>query len=340
MRLNKAYLIILAVMVLYANSVAGQNLLENGGFENADENGKPIGWGIRAKGCRVVTDNPQEGKCCLQIPHQNGKAAYVHHKKIPVKPGTQVTISVWARADGFLGHDAHVLLDTPGFCQLVTDTGRPRYSAKEIINKGWVQLSCSGIVPEGTTNMGFHFKVWNFESGAVCWDDVSVTVKEESKILSSAIYRFDFEKKQSPTFPGFRKITADDKYDKRKGYGWITEEGSKLESIARMSKRYRVCKPDPLCNDFCYANGAKFRIDLKPEKYKVALILGDIGKWWAAPGLDWYKGHEVKVNGERAAYRAPFKNREEYNRQWFFRDYYNQYYKGEDVWERYVAGRF
>lgn len=333
----------------------GLNLLENGGFEVVAKDGKPSGWDCRTAICEVVNKHALEGERCLEmLPRESD--SYVWSKPIPVAVGARLKVSVAMRHErtnpetqpGVVA--TFVVLDAKGQQIKVLETlrGDTWCMSSDLPSGQWRRFSAEGFVPQGATHLHVGLTVWHMRTGSVFWDDAVVTVEKEKarQVVPSALYRFDFEDAAGQTFPGFQRVTDADLYQAARGYGWIVPKGATLKAVTQITPAAQVRKPDPLANDFCFASGAQFRIDLPSGKYKVWMVIGDIGRCWAEHGLDWRQGHEVKVDGKRVAYRAPYivKNTPEehqrYMNEWFFRDYWTQYRRGEDLWERYVEPMF
>lgn len=74
----------------------GSNLLHNGGFEEIDANGKPVGWTFQEP-ILVESKNPKMGKYCVRITTDSDSSNSINKQYVTLEPDTYYTLSAWIK---------------------------------------------------------------------------------------------------------------------------------------------------------------------------------------------------------------------------------------------------
>ncbi|MFB3894013.1 MAG: hypothetical protein ACE15C_18550 [Phycisphaerae bacterium] len=134
---------------------------------------------------------------------------------------------------------------------------------------------------------------------------------------------------------GFTPVTVASDYAKDKGFGWVGAEGEVktdwLELRGKLNARSRP-GPNDLLNSWI-AGGLPFQVDVPNGKYTVTTCMGDWGEYEFFPFGSFtllYQGKEVFKSVH---------NRDNLD-QWLYKHKYDDYERGEKLYDRYVKSRF
>lgn len=154
------------------------NLLQNGSFEDLDEDGNPVGWSTRTWGgsavFEVVPGAGRDGGVAVKI-HSNSGADAGWAQQVTLQRGVTYRISGWIKAVNFDNN-------TGRGAQFSSDTGQMGSATPPITEDtdGWVfvthtfTLSGSGSVNDLIIAL---FGGWGQSIGTVYFDDVRLTVE-------------------------------------------------------------------------------------------------------------------------------------------------------------------
>ncbi len=140
------------------------------------------------------------------------------------------------------------------------------------------------------------------------------------------VWPFDMGGADSPVWPGFTQVTAENAYSADLGYGWLLES----EDI----RAYLAGNIDALAIDDISGLGKRtgqFRVDLPDGEYTVWVLTGAMGNIWRLRSMR--QAHELLTGDEVVATVDPPEERlfEVANYEWS---------AGDDLWRRYVGSRF
>jgi len=149
------------------------------------------------------------------------------------------------------------------------------------------------------------------------------------KSLGADIWRFDFGSEKSPVWDGATPITPADHYSAEKGFGWLKpfpKEDAGGTHYAHKGKGKTYTDPDDLTCDYVRHEGP-FRVDVPPGKYRVSVILGDIGAYRYEPN----KSYGVDAQGKHAFVQKI--DHTNFYSEYFFRNQDWEYTPNADVFE-------
>lgn len=129
---------------------------------------------------------------------------------------------------------------------------------------------------------------------------------------------------KSPGFPGFTRITENDRYSKEHGWGWLKSDFSRLEDRLH---------PDNLFRSYIACRDAELAIDLPNGKYRVNLQLEDPGYWEFMQNY-----HERRVSAEGKVVIDERMDGPEFLRRYFLNQDAEDI-PGDDPFEKYVQPR-
>jgi len=166
-----------------ADETPGENLLPNGGFEDADDQGRPAGWQQVSRTAKTVgsgkatSKHPRTGKRSLHIskPTLDGDSHMLSYggwkSPIEIKPNTKYRLTAWIKATG-KGQQCVQL-------SFAAERWRPTSLNAYVMPCGigahdWKQVSAVATSPADARYAAIRIHLWKSQGDAY-FDDVQLT---------------------------------------------------------------------------------------------------------------------------------------------------------------------
>ncbi|MBX7259280.1 MAG: hypothetical protein K1Y02_23160 [Candidatus Hydrogenedentes bacterium] len=168
--------------------VVGDNLAANPGFEDADANGAPTGWGAASDVYTRDTATFHSGGASLKYVNDNADRYLLCSRGIPLKPGKMYELSFWVKTQGVDGDDsgATVCLEWHG------KNGKYLGGFYPDGRKGdtdWTQVTAiSPRISEDATGISINCYLRKDMKGTAWWDDISVREVRERPLSVVMLY--------------------------------------------------------------------------------------------------------------------------------------------------------
>ena len=153
-------------------------------------------------------------------------------------------------------------------------------------------------------------------------------------------FKFDMGTAKSPVWHGCTRVTKEDVYTAKRGYGWRTK--SKLNDCHRTpwhQKGSTTSVPDGLWGDFVFSYGENsFVVDLPNGEYEAVMLIGDMGSAYGPYGCkvrSLYPSRSiiVKANGKETVKEIiTEKNILDY----WYQNERTEYRRGDNPWTKYI----
>ena len=164
--------LMLGLVLVTAASVA--DLVKNPGFEEADEEGRPSGWGgpvhVYSRDATVA----RSGKASLKFVNNNPDDYALCGRSVDLEQGRMYEISVWVKTEGIEGEDSGATI-----CVEWQDANGQylggHYPRGVKGDTDWTEVkSVTGRIPENAARCSVTCYVRKGMTGTAWWDDVSV----------------------------------------------------------------------------------------------------------------------------------------------------------------------
>lgn len=146
---------------------------------------------------------------------------------------------------------------------------------------------------------------------------------------------FDFGTKDSPVMNGFTRITPDNIYDGKHGFGWIPPYPKSKDAGQHATRKNRGLKndPDSMTCDFIDSGSSSFQIDLPPGRYWITAWMGTIGGGMYQPN----KNFGIKAQ-EKTILEVPIDSTNFYT-DFYFKNQDWEINSNTDIFEEIIAPR-
>ena len=348
-------------------SVWSQNMIEgsNPGFEKVvpGRAGVPAVWNVYpGKGTLALDDKePFSGTHSLRLESVDPMSPpQCTLDLFPVQPSTVYIVSFMARAlpgpKGTARGMINILLRYHDENQKPLPIRGKEYVGRIQINsqnpsKEWLEYR--GAVMAPPTARYAHLKVAPWRGTGKAWfDDFQVIADPAQKANARVpaggkgkVKYFDFQKKDSPLWPGFQAVDETTAYSTATGYGWLASDGSKapasrngksingLVGKTNGSTRSPI-RPDALSGDDLQTRnkGIQFVCDIPNGAYKVILAVEGYGRRdYPTPDESW----AITAEGKE---KLSFKMTQEkmLSDEHLYRWWDTQFDPSRDAWDTYI----
>ncbi|MFA6239726.1 MAG: carbohydrate binding domain-containing protein, partial [Candidatus Hydrogenedentales bacterium] len=205
------HLIACVAVVLAAGAadyeVVGENLVVNPGFEEADADGAPVGWGGERDVYTRDTTTFHSGGASLKYVNGNADRYVLSSRGIALKPGKMYEVSCWVKTQGVEGDDsgATVCLEWYGANgKYLGGYYPPGFKG----DTDWKQIvAMSPRVAEGATGISVSCYLRQGMKGTAWWDDLSVREVRE-RPLSVVVLHPNYRNELTEAGPAEARIRA------------------------------------------------------------------------------------------------------------------------------------
>jgi len=244
---------------------APRELLVNGGFEEADESGAPLGW-ITGGGGTVwrcaATGDPMDGDsvprsgdymACFDRSHRSSRDYYVYQDVDVASYSSSIDAgTAYITAVGYFESDQHPSFDDVYLQVRFLDSQKnelpgTRYDSGTQRPGSWTQYGVEqSLVPANTRYVQMRFNTWEHGWDAGSADDFSVTINGNGKGEETA------------TEAEAQETVCEKKYNGYYSYGDCGEvnDVNSFEECCKLTKERQQLQPDRGINRFSY-NGNK-----------------------------------------------------------------------------------
>lgn len=328
--------------------VGPENLLPNGGIEEADPDDKHAAYWVKG-GERLVDPRlAHSGESCLKLlPRKNATQSDPYsHAQTPGQPGVVVdenkdyTFRYWVRTDGAEGKLVKCMSQLYWYKEDKTYIKHEGLASVRGSNR-WTEESRVRRSPPGACYAMVDI-FFDGEEDQFYLDDLSIipvqrltvaapktALAKESVSAAShpGIKRFDFGL-DTAVWPKFEAVTPKTAYSRERGFGWTAP--------ANFGVGVRPL-PDDLARDFILAEApATFAVDLTDGRYLAWFLIGDngLGGSIVPTHVNW----SIKADGtEILRYRPDAKT---FYEQVVFRNLNDWWAPGVDVYARFIAPQY
>ena len=348
-------------------SVWSQNMIEgsNPGFEKMapGKAGVPAVWNVYTGSGTATLDNkePFSGTYSLLLESVDPMTPpQCTLSLFPVQPSTVYIVSFMARAlpgpKGTARGMINILLRYHDENQKPLPIRGKEYVGRIQINsqnpaKGWLEYRGAVMAPPTARYAQLRIAPWR-GTGKAWFDDFQVLADPARKASARVpeggkgkVKYFDFQKRDSPLWPGFQAVDETTAYSVGKGYGWLASDGgaAKLATNGKSinglvgktngSTRSPI-RPDSLSGDDLQTRnkGIQFVCDIPNGAYKVILAVKGYGRRdYPTPDESW----SISAEGEE---ELSFKMTQEkmLSDEHLYRWWDTQFDPSRDAWETYI----
>src|ERR1043165_4227632 len=262
---------IVAILAAFSIAIAGENLIDNGGFESdtATARGWSALWTRDANAGRAELDEAEKhgGQRALKIMHTGANDwSFEQQQHVPAGGGDILSFSAWIKREGGGEAGVSVVTRNEGGDVLDWSFGAARATAAA----GWQQVRRKFVIPAGCFTVQARF----VGSGAVtAWLDNVELVKEGNVSDLERAYRSKRITLENPvlrvTFAESGSFNVEDKRNHRTWTQRAFERGIVAKDAAAEDARHAKLDLFNIQNDLSIA--ADFQLDAESPELRVTL---------------------------------------------------------------------